>query len=70
MSDKKKLAIEAGLLLSGAALGAAGAIIIEPAVILAGIAAAGAGAVMRFNDRHVKVIEGTEDNHEKYLLQK
>lgn len=60
MSTKQKLAIEAGLLLSGAALGAAGAIVIEPLVIVAGVAAAGAGAVMRYNDRHSTRTENRE----------
>jgi hypothetical protein len=53
MSDKKMMALEATLLLSGAALGATGAVLIQPLVIGAGVVAAGAGAIMRFNDRHV-----------------
>lgn len=52
MSSKLKLMLEAGLMLSGAVLGAAGAALIEPAIIVVGILAAGAGAVMRFNDKH------------------
>ena len=53
MSVKTKLMIEAGLALSGAVLGAAGAMLIEPAVIAAGVVAAGAGAYLRFTDKHV-----------------
>ena len=53
MSVKTKLMIEAGLALSGAVLGAAGAILIEPAVIAVGVVAAGAGAFLRFTDKHV-----------------
>lgn len=63
MSDRKKLALEAGLMLSGAALGAAGAIFIEPVVITAGVLAAGAGAVMRYNDKHSNRDEDTPLDH-------
>lgn len=54
MSTKQKQFVEAGLVLSGAALGAAGAIFIEPLVIGAGVLAAGVGAVMRYKERHEK----------------
>jgi hypothetical protein len=47
--------IEAGLMLGGAALGAVGAILIEPAVIGAGVVAAGTVAVMRFKDQQSAV---------------
>lgn len=51
-ASKTKLVVEAGLALSGAALGAAGAVLIEPAIIGLGVAAAVVGAVMRYNDAH------------------
>lgn len=37
--------------IGGVALGAVGAILIEPMVIGLGVAATGVGAVMRFNDQ-------------------
>jgi hypothetical protein len=46
-----KQIFEAGLMLGGAALGATGALLIEPAVIGVGVIAAGTVAVMRFNDQ-------------------
>jgi hypothetical protein len=49
-----KQMLQAGLVVSGAALGAAGAAFIEPLVIGIGVVAAGLGAVMRFNDKHEK----------------
>jgi hypothetical protein len=49
-----KQIVQAGLVLSGAALGAAGAMLIDPLVIGAGVVAAGAGAIMRFRDQHEK----------------
>jgi hypothetical protein len=46
-----KQIFEASLMLGGAALGATGALLIEPAVIGVGVIAAGTVAVMRFNDQ-------------------
>ncbi len=47
-----KQIIEAGLVVSGAIAGAAGAALLEPVIIGAGVLAAGVGAAMRFADRN------------------
>lgn len=53
MSTKQM--IETGLALGGVALGAAGALLIEPVVIGAGVVAAGVGAVLRYNDQRLEI---------------
>jgi hypothetical protein len=46
-----KQLVETSLALGGAALGAAGAVLLEPFVIGAGAIAAGVGAYMRYQDQ-------------------